>query len=105
MRMLSNGGQPVKKSSSHSFKITNENPSDKTEVLAMRIPAKTVHQLNDQYFDTIEDIFGCEIDVESYISGATCDSSDWYNLPVGDAPDLVPDPSVEISMNQPSKKH
>jgi hypothetical protein len=23
------------------FKITNENPSDKTEVLAMRFPAKT----------------------------------------------------------------
>ncbi|KAK3129487.1 hypothetical protein QOZ80_6BG0480520 [Eleusine coracana subsp. coracana] len=80
----------------------NENPSEKMEVYAKRFPAKTMQQLRGQdHFDALGDMLCCKIDVEPSINDAT---SDWYKHLGGERHDSVLEPSVEISLNQPSKQ-
>ncbi|KAK3132708.1 hypothetical protein QOZ80_6AG0526580 [Eleusine coracana subsp. coracana] len=83
----------------------NENPSEKMEVHAKRFPAKTMQQLSGQdHFDALGDMLCRKIDVEPSINDATSDSSDWYKLLGGETHDSVLEPSVEISLKQPSKQ-
>ncbi|KAL6601599.1 hypothetical protein ACP70R_044819 [Stipagrostis hirtigluma subsp. patula] len=85
-------------------KIQSKNAYERMELLAKRFPAKTMQQLSDQYVSVFVETLFVEEHGEPSSNDAIADLHDWYQTLEGDTHDTILDPSVETTLNQPSKQ-